>query len=146
MLKSVKKRPCIRNIAAFKKGCPEKCWDGKEGCPAWTEVSMPKKDNPMEKDIVKDCLDIFMFRMQWESLGLLEGNQQAIETFRNGMVFNTTNGTTIPKPDPALQQLVALLEDMKKTHEKDIEKRMIDQQIQKKLESHQTYQDVKTEE
>jgi hypothetical protein len=132
-----KKRPCIRNMAAFKKGCPEKCWDGREGCPAWTEITLPKPDNPAEKEIIKNCLDIFMFRMQWDSLGLLEGNQRAVETFRNGMTVSTTDGRTVPKPDPALQQLVLLLKDMKRTHEKQVEQNMIDQRIQKQIEDHQ---------
>lgn len=133
----LKGRPCIRNLTAFKRGCPEKCWDGKEGCPAWTEMTMPRRDNPQIKETVSDCLDIFMFTIGYETLGLLEGNQRAIESFRNGLVTTTMQGEDVPKPDPAMHKLAEILENMKRSYEvslmRDTQRRQIDQQIQEKL-------------
>lgn len=111
---SSKKPPCIRNLPSFKKGCPEKGWDGNEGCQCWVELSVPKKSNPLEKEIKKHCIDIWMFILQLESVGLLEGNQIAIETFRNGMTFASEDGKVYPRANPASIELLKIFENMKK--------------------------------
>lgn len=99
--------PCIRNLDQFKKkGCPQKSWDGKEGCPCWIELSVSKKGNPLEKEIRKQCLDMWLFEFQWAMMGLLEGNQQATESFRNGMVQEGPDGKLHPKPDLATVLLI----------------------------------------
>jgi len=105
--------PCIRDLERFKKsGCPQKPWDGKEGCPAWIEMAVSKKGNPLEKEIRKQCIDIWIFEFQWSMLGLLEGNQQAIESFRNGMVQEYEDGKTEPKSDPAALALLRVFKEI----------------------------------
>ena len=104
--------PCVRNIHKFRKtGCPEKCWDGREGCTCWVEMSISSKENPQKKDIVKMCLDMWMLRFQLDALGLLEGNQQATESFRNGMIFKKSDGSIGPKADPAMVAMLNLFQN-----------------------------------
>lgn len=103
------KPPCIRGLAAFKKGCPQHAWNGEDGCPAWIERDMDKKGGS-EKIKVAECLDMFMARLAWGTNALLEGNQQSIESFRNGMV-TTINGVAHPKPDPALAKIALAVFD-----------------------------------
>jgi hypothetical protein len=110
---SKKKPPCIRNLSSFKKGCPQITWNGEEGCSCWIEMSFPKKDNPKETEIIKNCVDIWMFVMQRDALGLLEGNQAAIESFRNGMTFAAEDGKTYPRANPASVELLKIFEQMK---------------------------------
>lgn len=98
------KPPCIRGLHQFKKGCPQKPWDGSEGCTAWIEEMVIDRDNPEKKRIEKKCLDLWMFTLAWHSNGLLEGNQQAVESFRNNMCYDGG-----PKPDPAMIHLVKTL-------------------------------------
>lgn len=99
------KRPCIRGLKEFKKGCPEKAWDGNSGCPAWKEYTIPGQGGNAPF-ILKDCVDCTSEYWQIEALKLLEGNQVAIETFRNNM---STEGS--PKPDPALMKIATLMEN-----------------------------------
>ena len=101
----MKKPPCIRGIV---KRCPEKTWDGQDGCPAWIERNTLTKGG--EQQIVKQCLDLWVFKMLWDQCGLLEGNQQAVESFRNGMC-QEFNGEVMPKPDPVM---VALFNEQQK--------------------------------
>ena len=80
----MKTKPCIRSLPEFKKsGCPQKEWDGKEGCPAWKERIISKKGNPQEKETKKQCIDLWMFDFAWSSLGTMEGVQIATEANRN---------------------------------------------------------------
>ena len=79
------KPPCIRGLKEFKKSCPEKCWDGSEGCPAWLEMPVVDLNDPTKKTIERKCLDIWMFHLAWCSNRVMEGNQQAVESLRNGM-------------------------------------------------------------
>jgi hypothetical protein len=112
------KYPCIRNLDCFKKsGCPQKSWDGEKGCPCWIELSVSKKGNPLEKEIRKQCLDMWLFEFQWAMMGLLEGNQQATESFRNGMVQTDDNGQTHPKPDPVIIALLSFLKSIQNKQE-----------------------------
>lgn len=108
----MKKPPCIRGLKAFKSGCPERPWDGEEGCPAWVVRAMPRKDNPLLVEPIAMCLDHWMFRLSYDACGLLEGNQQAVESFRNGMTLvDPDTGKTVPRPDPAsvaMFQLISL--------------------------------------
>ena len=114
------KYPCIRNLEKFKKsGCPCKAWSEKEleGCPCWIELSVSKKGNPLEKEIRKQCLDLWLFEFQWAMMGLLEGNQQATESFRNAMVQTDDNGQTYPKPNPATIALLSFLKSIQNKQE-----------------------------
>ena len=118
------KKPCIRNLEAFRKtGCPEKSWNGEEGCPCWIEMPVSRKDNPLKKDTKKDCLDLWLWEFQWAMLGLLEGNQQATESFRNGMVEVNEEGKARPKPDMAVVELIEILKTLalKSAEKKEIE-------------------------
>lgn len=107
-------RPCIRGLKEFKKGCPEKCWNGNEGCPAWKEYTI--KDN---KDggikIIKDCIDNLQEIWAFESLKLLEGNQIATESFRNGMT-EEIDGKIYPKPDRGIVNLVSMIYEQQKNN------------------------------
>lgn len=95
--------PCIRGIM---KHCPQKPWDGSTGCPAWVEMTVATKGDPLKKEIRKQCIDLWQHDFTLAALGLLEGNQRATESFRNNMT--TANGQ--PKPDPALLKLVNILD------------------------------------
>lgn len=90
--------PCIRGLKEFKKGCPQRSYNADDGtgCPAWIERSKVLQPDGSCKDI-KECLDMWMFRLAWTQCGLLEGNQQATESFRNGMIENAPDGSTRPK-------------------------------------------------
>jgi len=101
----MKRPPCIRGLSAFKKGCPQRSWDGASGCPAWIDKKLPIKGST-EFIEVKECLDLFMARLAYDGNGLLEGNQQAVESFRNGMINSAG-----PRPDPALCKLIAMIEE-----------------------------------
>lgn len=80
----MKTTPCIRSLPEFKKsGCPQKEWDGKEGCPAWKELILSTKGNPQQKEAKKQCIDLWMFEFTWASLGTMEGVQIATEANRN---------------------------------------------------------------
>lgn len=108
----MKKPPCIRGLQEFKKGCPQKSWDGKEGCPAWKELIISKRGNPLEKETKAQCISEWSFEFQWATMGLLEGNQQAVESFRNGMLQIDNNGKAEPKPDPVTIILLNLIKDI----------------------------------
>jgi hypothetical protein len=72
---------------------------------------MPKKDNPLQFDNHAMCVDLWTFRLLFDACGLLEGNQQAIESFRNNMSTVDEAGRGMPKPDPAsvaVYQILAL--------------------------------------
>lgn len=102
----MKKPPCIRGLKEFKKGCPCRPWDGETGCPAWAELLVTPNGEPLkQKDKIGKCLDHWALDLQLKSLGLLEGNQQAIESFRNNM---TVDGS--PRPDPAVVGLLSVFE------------------------------------
>ena len=103
----MKKPPCIRGLIAFKKGCPQRSWNGEDGCPAWVEVEMKSKNG--EKITIKECLDLHMARLHFGTNMLLEGNQQAIETFRNNMSIEGS-----PKPDPAILALANIIDSSQK--------------------------------
>lgn len=102
------KAPCIRNLKAFEKGCPSRPWDGEGGCPCWIEIPVATQGDPKKKEIKRQCIDLWLFEFQWAMLGLLEGNQQATESFRNGMLEVCKDGETRPKPDQGILALFSL--------------------------------------
>ena len=106
--------PCIRNLERFKKtGCPQKSWNGKEGCPAWIELLVTPKGEPLKpKDKIGRCIDHWNFEFQLTALGLIEGNQHAMESFRNGMIETREDGKDYPKPDSASLALFELFTQM----------------------------------
>ena len=91
------KMPCIRGLKQFSKGCPQRAWNGTDGCPAWIEIDMSTKGG-QEKIKIRECLDIYMSRLMFYNNVLLEGNQQGIESFRNGMIYKDEQGNAVPKP------------------------------------------------
>ena len=96
----MKKMPCIRNLEAFKKkGCPEKSWNGEEGCSCWIEMPVAERGNPLKTEIRKQCLDKWLFDFQWASLGLAEANVKGAEQLRNGLLMEDASGHLVPKPD-----------------------------------------------
>ena len=105
--------PCIRSLRVFEKaGCPGRPWDGKFGCPCWIEMPVATRGEPTRKEIKKQCLDLWGHEFQWAMLGLLEGNQQSVESFRNGMVELDNNGEPRPKPDQAILALFTLFNQL----------------------------------
>lgn len=113
------KPPCIRGLKEFRNGCPQKLWstDNPDGCPAWIEkivVYRGEQNNESPKEIViKQCLDLWMFKLAWDQCSLLEGNQQATESFRNGMVQTGEDGKDYPKPDLGVIQICRLFNTVK---------------------------------
>lgn len=101
--------PCIRGLKCFEKsGCPQKAWDGEEGCPAWAEVPYEDEEKPGEIKIVKACIDVIQFDVNLKMLRLLAGNQAATESLRNGLCENI-GGETQPKSPPAMTQFMNIL-------------------------------------
>lgn len=93
------KAPCIRDLNRFKKtGCPETEWNEtrQEGCPAWQTRVIPVEEG-IKKSSLSMCIDIWLFRLKFDELALLEGNQRATETFRNGMCTVNDKNETVPK-------------------------------------------------
>jgi hypothetical protein len=107
-----KNPPCIRNLECFREeGCPQQDWDGEDGCTAWKEMTVGTRENPNVPEIKKMCIDMWQFDFAFSTLAALEGNQQAIETFRNGMVMVDQQGVTHPKPDPGVLSLLKMVHD-----------------------------------
>ncbi len=102
------KPPCIRGLKVFKDGCPQKMWDGEEGCSAWVEMTYESDDPAQATIIIKACLDIVTFDLQLKAMKLLEGNQLATEGLKNGLC-EVIDGKTEPKPNVASTQLMQLL-------------------------------------
>jgi len=114
------KRPCVRGLKDFKKtGCPERCWDRAtgEGCPAWKEYTIPTVEKGKPPIIRKDCIDIHQEHWQFESLKLLEGNQQATEGFRNDMCETGPDGKVYPKSDIRTVALITKLAEIQHPRE-----------------------------
>ena len=110
------KRPCIRGLKDFNKnGCPEKYWDKAtgEGCPAWKEYTISTAEEGKPPRIIKDCIDVLAEYWSFEALKMLEGNQRATESFRNGMCESGPDGKVYPKMDRAVIELVSMLQSQK---------------------------------
>jgi hypothetical protein len=108
------RRPCIRGLKAFSRGCPMKMWDGESGCPAWIELLVTPRNEPAKpKDKVGRCIDHWMLELKLSELGLLEGNQRAIESFRNNM---SVDGS--PKPDPVIVKLLKRVDDLQRENQR----------------------------
>jgi len=102
-----KSPPCIRGLDCFKKsGCPEREWNGEEGCPAWIELPTAKKSNPLEKEIRKQCIDKWSFDFHWASVGLMESVAQGGDQLRNGLLMKDDQGQLIPKPDMVMYSIL----------------------------------------
>ena len=96
--------PCIRGLKRFeKKGCPQKKWDGKEGCPAWIELSVSAIGNPLQKEIRKQCLDLWIWEFQWAGMGQREGMQQATESNRNMLALQSLVLTNTQSPEELIR-------------------------------------------
>ena len=128
----MKRPPCLRNLHQFRKGCPQREWNGEDGCTAWIDVHLPTKGGN-ETIHVKECLDLHMARLVFHTNCLLEGNQQAMETFRNGMVEQDSNGNIRPKSSPAELALYhAVQKQAQQLHQKRSIKNVTDEIIETK--------------
>lgn len=112
---------CIRNLKQFEKsGCPQKTWSADTGknCPCWIEKIVVYKgeenNEPPRQIIIKQCLDLWMFKLAWDQCGLLEGSQQATESFRNGMVEKGNDGKDYPKTDLGTLGLLTIFQAIQK--------------------------------
>jgi hypothetical protein len=121
---------CIRGLKAFKKGCPEHCGPG--GCPAWIEREVPNKNGGTEK--VAECLDLFMARMTWHTNAILQGNQKAIESFRNGMVAKS-GSTTMPKPAIGSAELLAAIKPLSELADAIMNRAQLKEEVRKAIEA-----------
>jgi hypothetical protein len=84
------KHPCIRNLEPFKEtGCPRN-----DDCPCWI-TDFYIKDG--KKVTTSQCLDLWRYVHEREMLRLLEGNQAATESMRNGLCEQDEEGKTVPK-------------------------------------------------
>ena len=108
------KPPCIRGLNHFKKGCPQRPWDGEEGCPAWIELSVTSRGNPLQREIKKQCLDLWTWEFQWASLGVGEGIQQATESSRNMIALQSLIVTGTRTPEELAQVATKILTQNKK--------------------------------
>lgn len=109
----MKKPPCIRNLKAFKNGCPQEPFNPNtgKGCPAWIVKNMVSRKNPIETESISQCIDMWMLTLNWDTNMLLEGTQQAIESFRNNSLEQGPDGKTIPKTPHGLAELVRILRE-----------------------------------
>lgn len=109
---SMKGAPCIRGLKF--KVCPGKEWDGKDGCPLWFEALITIQEGQSAKEVIRaQCVDIWQYDFMWWNNSRLAGSQSAIESFRNGMVQQTSHGA-IPKPDIGTLRLLSLIESRAK--------------------------------
>ena len=113
--------PCTRGLKRFEaSGCPQMEYSFKtpQGCPLWIELSVPDDKNPAKKSIKKKCVDLWYFTLLYNALALLEGNQQATESFRNGMLeVNPDNPKqTRPKSTHVILQVMREAIDNKKNN------------------------------
>ena len=85
---------CTRGI---QKHCPERTWNAHagEGCNLWIERNV--LDKAGQRTDIKQCIDLWMFKLAWDQCGLLEGNQQAQESTRNNLTvgLNNINNTLV---------------------------------------------------
>ena len=81
------KPPCTRGLQHFEAGCPEREYNVADGtgCPLWIEKEVPTRANPQVQEKRAMCVDRWTWLFQWSTLGALEGNQAATESFRNCM-------------------------------------------------------------
>jgi hypothetical protein len=134
-----KRPPCIRNLKCFEDtGCPQQGWDGEDGCTAWIEMTVASKENPLKPESRKMCIDMWQFDFSYSILGALEGNQQAIESFRNGMVdVDPRDNKVKPKPDPAMINLVNMVYNQiqkQRIISEHEEKKLLEKKIKSSLE------------
>jgi hypothetical protein len=94
----------------IKKQCPETN-KGKKGCSFWVVpgegvlLNAKSSDKFPAKGV---CLEHLKILMLWDANVTLIGNQQATETFRNGMT-EEVNGKTRPKLDIASAMLLKVM-------------------------------------
>lgn len=116
----MKQRPCVRGLREFKKGCPQKPWDPAtgEGCPLWKSYLVKKIDDPTRTPEIKSqCVDEWQFDwLAWANAGLA-GNQAAIESFRNGMTEQRSDGQVGPKQSPEMLSVLRILYAASQKHQ-----------------------------
>ena len=96
--------PCIRGLKRFeKKGCPQKEWDGKEGCPAWIELVISSRGSPLKNEIKKQCLDLWLWEFSWAGMGQREGMQQATESNRNMLALLSLVSANAESPEELIR-------------------------------------------
>ena len=112
------KPPCIRGLKEFKRGCPQEKWNSftGRGCPAWITRTVPTRSNPSEGETISQCLDLWLLTVNWDANKLLEGTNQAIESFRNNMTETTEFGD-YPKASRGLRYLINFIEEEMKTRQ-----------------------------
>jgi len=103
-------RPCIRGLEIFKKkGCPEKFWDGKNGCPAWKEYIRPGEPGKAPVKIA-DCIDVHSEGWIFEQIKLLEQLIVSVQSLRNNLSEKGPDGNFYPKSSFAEMTLVSFIQ------------------------------------
>jgi hypothetical protein len=109
--------PCIRGLKQFRGGCPQRSWNGHDGCPAWIDRDIPDRDNPPKVIAANMCVDIYLSRLQWDTNAFLQGIQASIESFRNNMTEVDEEGKKHPKTSRGMGYLIGLIEEEMKARE-----------------------------
>jgi hypothetical protein len=128
----MKKRnpPCIRGLKRFEKaGCPQKTWDGENGCQCWKKLIIAKRGNPLEKELKEQCIDLWVFEFQWANMGQNEAQINLYERLNNGLLMEDTNGQLVPKPDMVSLNITKSLiqtNEQREINSQNVAKRIID--------------------
>jgi len=107
----------------IKKQCPETN-RGKKGCCFWLIpgelplINAKSSDKFPAKGMCSEHIKIFML---WDANFSLLGNQQATESFRNGMIEVDEKGRTRPKSDLLTATLLKVFTTKPETHAQMIE-------------------------
>jgi len=107
----------------IKKQCPETD-KGKKGCHFWMIPGEGALINAKSSDKFPArgmCLEHLKVHMLWDANVTLVGNQQATESFRNGMVEVDRNGKTVPKSSLLTATLLKVLTTKPEAHSQMIE-------------------------
>ena len=63
-------------------------------------------------------MDVYLARLQWDTNAMLQGIQQAIESFRNQMLeVDAETQKYVPKTSPGVKVLIDLIENEMRTRQ-----------------------------
>ena len=62
-------------------------------------MSVTTQGNPLQKEVSRQCIDLWNIQFNWSQLGVMEGNQQATEGARNMIALNCLVSTNTKSPE-----------------------------------------------